>query len=540
MRVLITLPLIALLSMPLFGQGTASGELPTLLLTLMAIVAILILVLVVLVGNAMLHVRAKELGVSGASNYSVFPALSELFGNGLPSYIKDQPVIRLKKGHDIRLKGAAVPEIRETRAKAFAVQPPDFRGLSPIPKLMVEVGATVKAGEPIMFDKARPEVVFASPVSGELVELRRGAKRAVSHLVVLADKEQQYHAVNVPGEGASREELVSFLCGSGFWPFIMQRPYNVMADPAKTPRHIFISTFDTAPLAPDNNLIVGTDGDAFQRGLDVLARLTDGKVHLGLNAGSLEAPSPFFTEARGVEKHWFQGAHPAGCVGVQIHQINPIRPGDVLWTLGVQEVMMLGRLFRDGRLDTTRIIALTGAELSRTGYVRTHVGARIQDLLDEQPASDMPLRYISGDVLTGTASQPDDFLRAHDDQLTLVQEGKTHEMFGWLLPIRPRPSVSRTFPNFLMPNMEFTAETNTHGEERAFVVTGLYEDVLPMDIYPQHLLKAVLAGDFERMEGLGIYEVVEEDLALCEFVCPSKVNVQQILRDGLNMMQEQG
>lgn len=533
--------LCVLAASPLFGQSGPSGELPAVLLVLIAVVAVLILALVIVAGSSMLRVRAKDLGVADKANYGLFPSMGELFGSKVPAWASGHAVVRLKKGFDIRLKGSARREIRDAAVQTFAMQPPNFQGISPIPKVTIEVGAGIKAGEPLFFDKQCPDIQFVAPVSGELVEVRRGPKRAITELVLLADKNQQYHPFKAPdAAAASREELVKFLCASGFWPFIRQRPFNVLADTTKVPRDIFISTFDTAPLAPDNDAIVETDGDAFQRGLDVLARLTDGAVHLGLNAGALNPPSKVFTDASGVQKHWFQGPHPAGNVGVHIHHVNPILPGETVWTLGVQDVMLLGRLFRDGRFDATRIVALAGAELSDPHMVRTAIGANIGELTGGQTSGASEVRYISGDVLTGQAKAPADFLNAFDDQVTVVQEGRTHELFGWLLPLAPRPSVSRTFPNFLMPGMQFRAETNTHGEERAFVVTGLYENVTPMDIYPQHLLKAILANDFERMEGLGIYEVVEEDLALCEFVCPSKVHVQEILREGMRTMVEQG
>lgn len=541
MRALTLSTLLLTITLPLFGQSGTTTELPGILLTLMGVVALLILTLVVLVGNSMLHVRAREMGVADKSNYGVFPTMAELFGRKDPAYTGGEPVTRLRRGFDIRLKGQAGTDIREGEVNTYAVQPPNFVGMPPIPRVAIEVGASIKAGEPLCYDKNRPDMPIVSPVSGELVEIRRGPKRMITHLVILADKEQKYLTLSPPDPAkASRQELVAFLQSAGFWPFLRQRPFNTIPDPGQSPRDIFISTFDSAPLAPDNNLIVETDGEAFQAGLDVLGRLTDGQVHLGLNARSAQAPSRWFAEARGVVRHWFSGPHPAGNVGVQIHHVRPLKPGEIIWTLGVQDVMTLGRLFRDRRFDASRVVALTGAELTWTGYVRTRMGASVADLIRGLPAEGEDIRFISGDVLTGAAKEPADFLDAFDDQLTAVQEGRTHELFGWLLPLRPRPSISRTFPNFLMPGMRFRAETNTHGEERAFVVTGLYEDVTPMDIYPQHLLKAVLAGDFEKMEGLGIHEVVEEDLALCEFVCPSKVPVQEILRDGMRQMQEQG
>ncbi len=280
-------------------------------------------------------------------------------------------------------------------------------------------------------------------------------------------------------------------------------------------------------------------GEAFQAGLDVLNKLTHGKVYLGLNANGTAAPSSVFTDAKGVEKRWFHGQHPAGNVGIQIHHICPIHPKDEVWTLGVQEVITLGAIFSERRYNAERIVALTGAELKAPKYVRTYVGANLAQLLDGNVANDH-VRIISGDVLSGEKKAADSYLNFYDDQITVVEEGDYYDMFGWLLPGKSAPSASRSYPDFLFPGTTYKADTNTHGEKRAFVVTGQYEDVLPMDIYPQHLMKAILTNDYEKMEGLGICELVEEDVALCEFVCTSKQPLQQILRQGHEMMQEQG
>ena len=317
---------------------------------------------------------------------------------------------------------------------------------------------------------------------------------------------------------------------------IKQRPFGTIADPVDTPKGIFISTFDSAPLAPDQDFIVTGQGTAFQKGLDVLKRLTSGAVHLGLNARRDNAPSAVFTEAKGVEKHWFHGKHPAGNVGVQIHHISPIAGNDKVWTLGVQEVISIGRLFLDKKFDASRVIALTGAELESPAYVRTYLGANIGDLLGSTVKEGV--RFVSGDVLSGKQKRKEEFLDYGDDQVTTLREGNEYDMFGWLLPGGARPSTSKTFLSGLM-DISYVAETNTHGEKRAFVVTGQYEKVLPMDIYPQHLMKAILVNDFERMEGLGINELLEEDVALCEFACTSKQPLQQILRQGLEVMREQ-
>jgi len=375
-------------------------------------------------------------------------------------------------------------------------------------------------------------------VSGQFIELNRGAKRRITELVFLADKEQSYRTYDLPNLSTiSREDLVAFLANSGVWPMIRQRPYNVVPDIDATPKNIFVSTFDSAPLAPNTSLIVDGNEAAFQKGLDILSMLTDGSVHLGLDASDANI-SKAFTDATGVEKNWFQGAHPAGNVGVQIHHTAPINKGDTVWTAGVQEVIVIGRLFTEGRFNTERLVALTGAELKSAHYVKTYQGANLESFLEDNLEDDH-VRVVSGDVLTGTDVGTKGYLGFFDDQVTVLKEGDYYEMFGWLVPVAPRPSISNTFPHFIYPE-KMVADTNTHGEERAFVVTGQYEKVLPMDVFPQHLMKAILVNDFERIEGLGIYELVEEDVALCEFVCTSKQNVQSILRDGLDLMRDQG
>lgn len=512
-----------------------------LLYGLLAVAVLVFFFIVIQVSDNLLAIEAKQSGINQAgNNLALFPGLNDMFAPKLPSYTEGEDVKVLKRGHDILLQGEAQKAISaEASASTFAIQPPNFTGLSPIPKVEVEVGQTVKAGDILFYDKKNPEVKFASPVSGELIALNRGAKRAITELVILADKDQQYRTYPAFDlDKASREELVSYLLDSGAWPLIRQRPFNVVADHTDTPRDIFISTFDTAPLAPDNNFVVEGNGAAFQKGLDVLAKLTDGRVHLGLDARGQEAPSAVFTTAQNVEKHYFKGKHPAGNVGVQIHHVQPISPRDKVWTLGVQDVITIGKLFAEGRFDASRVVALTGAELKNPTYVKTFIGANISELVKDQLQSEH-VRFVSGDVLSGKKKSKEQFLNFFDDQLTVLEEGDYHELLGWLVPIDPRPTISNTFPNFLYPKLRFKADTNTHGEERAFVVTGQYERVLPMDIYPQHLMKAILINDIERMEGLGIHELEEEDIALCEFVCTSKQPLQKILRQGLELIREQ-
>lgn len=504
---------LALMGQAAYAQGAGGGNVLLSLLLALGLLALLVILMRVFEGSP-----AKE-------------------GKG-PSYVGNGKLVALTKGFNILLKGEAKKEVAHIQGSTFGLQPGQFLGMSPIPKLLVQEGDVVKAGDLLFFDKNRPEIKYAAPVSGEIIEIQRGEKRAIKAVVILADKaELHYRSFNVPDlSSASRESLVAFLLESGAWPLIRQRPYNTVANPQDTPRDIYISTFDTAPLAPDLNFVVEGKGSLFQKGLDVLAKLTPGKVHLGLDANGKNAPSPVFTGATGVEKVWFSGKHPAGNVGIQIHNTHPIGPKTVVWTLGVQDVLTLGTLFAKGIFDVSRLIAVVGADVDDPQYVRTFQGAKVSDLVKDNLEHDH-VRFISGDVLSGTKVGADDFLGYYDDQLTVVREGDNFDMFGWLVPEKTRPSVSRTYLNFLAPQRRYKIDTNMRGERRAFVVTGQYEDVLPMNIFPQHALKAVINGDYENMEGLGLKEMVEEDVALCEFACTSKQPLQKILREGLDLMQ---
>lgn len=535
------IPTLAFLFLANFVWGQSTSGNSGIWLTVLVVIAVLVVLLVLLqVADNLLLIEAKQTGASTTgANFSIFPSWSEVFRPKMPDHLKDQEVNVLRKGHDILLEGAPEGPIATPTITRYAVQPPNFIGISPIPKLLVEEGATVKAGDPLFFDKSNPDIKYVAPVSGEVLAIKRGAKRSIAAVEILADKDIQYRSLDkINLDTISREELVKFLMEAGGWTLIRQRPFNVIADANATPRDIFISTFDTAPLAPDLNVVVAGREAAFQRGLDLLTKLTSGKVHLGLDARKGHQPAPAFADALNVEKHWFHGKHPAGNVGVQIHHIAPISPNDIVWTLGVQEVITLGALVLNQRYEADRVVALTGAEFKQPGYVKTYIGANIGELVKDNLANDH-IRLVSGDVLSGSAKSTDDYLNVYDDQVTVLLEGDYHELFGWLLPLKPRPSVSNTFPNALFPSMHFKADTNMHGEPRAFVVTGQYEQVLPMDIYPQHLMKAILVNDFERMEGLGIHELVEEDVALCEFVCTSKQPLQNILRQGLENVREQ-
>jgi len=447
--------------------------------------------------------------------------------------------IKLKKGYDIKVLGTPEAKIAATHhPNTYAIKPTDFIGIAPIPKLLVEVGTHVKAGEPIFFNKKTPDVLYVSPVSGILSEIRRGPKRSIAEVVIKADAKVQFKSLGMMRiSSASRNDIIKHMLATGCWPFLRQRPFNVIADPTKTPKNIFISCFDTSPLGSDYNFSLKGLVAEFQAGLDVLAKLTDGKVYLGLDGNN--TPCDTFEKAKNVEKVSFKGMHPAGCVGVQIHHIAPISVGDIVWTINPNDVVALGRVFNMGKYDTQRVIATGGPCVKNPAYYRTYLGASIDGLFKNNLTQDH-VRFISGNILTGSKITKTGFINFYDYSVSVLEEGDEYEMFGWLMPSYARPSVSRTFTSFLTPKKQYNVNTNTHGESRAFAITGVYEKVTPMDILPMQLLKAVLARDFELMEGLGLYEVVEEDLALCEFVCPSKVDVQEILREGMTYVIEQG
>ncbi len=441
--------------------------------------------------------------------------------------------IKLKKGFDIKIVGSPKEEILSNfTSSTFSVKPTDFKGLSPIPKVVVTVGDEVKAGDTLFFDKKRPEIKYASPVSGEIVEVRRGDRRAIAEILILADGKQEYRDLgSINPSTASREDLVKFLLDNGCWPFFRQRPFNVIAEIDEIPKNIFVSGFDTSPLAPNLAFAIKESGNDLATGFEVLKKLTSGKVHYNTGPGQ-SAPS-----LSGVEVNSFSGPHPAGNVGIQIHHIDPINKGDIVWTLNVQDVVALGRAV-GGRFNTERLISVGGA-VKQSGYVRTYIGASIAGMLKDNLNGDN-VRVISGSALSGNGVGADGHVGYFQNAVSVLDEGNQYELFGWLFPSYARPSLSRSFSGFLRPNKEYKVNTNTNGEPRAFVNTGLYQRVLPMDLYPMQLLKSILYNDFDQMEGLGIYEVVEEDLAICEFVCPSKTRMQEILAEGMETIMEQG
>ena len=437
--------------------------------------------------------------------------------------------IKLCKGLDIKLVGKAEARLENApMAKSYAVSPLDYENITP--KLLVKVGDKVEAGSALFFDKNNPRILFTSPVSGVVSAINRGEKRKLLNIAIEPDATQVYKQLTVVDVAkAERSAIVEMLLESGLWTRIVERPYGIIANPDATPKAIFVSAFDSAPLAPDYNFILKEEKAAIEAGMAVLARLTEGKVHLSARKGD----EGFMAEVKGVEYHTFSGKHPVGNVGVQIHHIDRIAKGDIVWTVNIQDVAMIGRMVTTGKLDMSKTIAVAGSEVEKPCYKRVIAGAAIESIIGKVKDG---VRIISGDVLTGVATAKDGYLAANANMVTLIPEGDKYEFMGWAMPRFHRFSVSGSYFSWLFPKKSYNLDTNTNGEERPFVVTGLYEKYLPMDVYVSYLLKACLTKDLDKMENLGLYEVLPEDLALCEFVDPSKINMQQVLRDGINLM----
>tara|TARA_Y100001978_G_C23685275_1_gene431518 strand:+ start:300 stop:1652 length:1353 start_codon:yes stop_codon:yes gene_type:complete len=444
--------------------------------------------------------------------------------------------IRLKKGLNIHLHGEADKVYSSIpQSETFVVRPTDFHGMTP--KLTVKEGDRVNAGSVLFFDKYNKRVKFTSPISGEVVAINRGAKRRILEVVLNADAEVKYESFD-KGSAAdlSREQIIETLLSSGAWPFVRQKPFDVIANPEDIPKAIFISTFNTAPLAADNDFVLHGLEKEFQTGLDYVAKLTEGTVHLNIDGNT--NPSKVFTDAKGVQINKFSGQHPAGNVGVQIHHIDPINKGDIIWYLYPQDVIAITRLFTEGKYDASRIVALTGSQVAKPRYYRTIAGASISNMLEDN-LKEGDSRFISGDVLTGTQIAANGSLGFYDTQVSVIPEGNHQEFLGWLAPGLDKFSISKTFLSWLSPSKKYNLDTNYHGEERAYVITGNYEKVFPMDIFPMQLIKACMIEDIELMESLGIYEVSPEDFALCEFICTSKIEVQNIIREGLDLIKKE-
>ncbi|MDE6173644.1 MAG: Na(+)-translocating NADH-quinone reductase subunit A, partial [Bacteroides sp.] len=360
----------------------------------------------------------------------------------------------------------------------------------------------------------------------------RGARRKVLNIVVEAAAEQDYEEFGKKNVNAlDGESVKAALLEAGMFAFIRQRPYDVIADPTMFPKAIFVSAFDSNPLAPDFEFVLKGEETNFQTGLDALAKMA--KTYLSI---SVKQKTTALTQAKNVTVTAFDGPNPAGNVGVQINHISPVVKGETVWTIGAEAVIFIGRLFNTGRVDMTRKVAVTGSEVLRPAYCNLKVGALLTNVFSGNVTTDKSLRYISGNVLTGKKVSPNGYLGAFDSQLTVIPEGDNiHEMLGWIMPRFNQFSVNHSYFSWLMgKNKEYVLDARIKGGERHMIMSNEYDKVFPMDIYPEYLVKAIIAGDIDRMEALGIYEVAPEDFALCEFVCSSKVEVQRIVRAGLD------
>lgn len=445
--------------------------------------------------------------------------------------------IKIKRGLNLKLIGEAVKSVQDIPiADIFVIKPNDFIGLTP--KLLVKVGDNLLAGTPIFYNKNNEAIKICSPVSGEVVEILRGEKRVILEIKILADRQIKYAPFLKSNlNDLRREEVVEKILSCGAWPFIRQRPYGVIANPSESPKSIFISAFDSNPMAPDNDFIMSGKEVDFQTGLDALKKLTDGKIHLNVQLKPTAAS--VFSNAKNVQINKISGPHPAGNIGIQIHHIDPVNKGETVWYINPQDVLIIGKLFNEGIFDATRTIALTGSQVNNPKYYKTIVGCSIKNILADSGLKKKENRIISGNILSGHKIPTDGYLGFYDSQITVIPEGHEFEFMGWLVPGFNKFSMSRTFFSWLTPDKKYDLNTNMHGEERPFVMTGQYEKVFPMDIYPVHLLKSILIEDIDMMEKLGIYEVIEEDFALCEFVCTSKIKSQEIIRNGLDIVRRE-
>ncbi len=443
--------------------------------------------------------------------------------------------IRIKKGLDIKLVGEAEHVTTDiSTSGVYAIKPEDFHGI--IPKLIAKEGTEVKAGEALFYSKSDERILFPSPVSGKVTEIIRGAKRKILTMKILADGKQEYQDFGKQDVAKmSADEVKNHLFTAGCWPFIKQRPYDVIANPNQAPKAIFVSAYASAPLAADYNYVLAGKEKELQAALTAVSKLTEGKVHVSVGKGD---NSPF-NGLNDIQLHKVSGPHPSGNVSTQIVNIDPINKGEVVWVVAPEDLVVIGELLLTGKFNITRTIALTGSQFEKPSYVTALAGASISAVTAKNLQNNNT-RIISGNVLTGTQVAEDGFLGYYNNQVTAIPEGDDYEFFGWNKPIFNKISTSRAFTfSWLNSKKKYDLNTNTNGEHRAFVVTGSYEDVFPLDVYPLQFLKACMYKDLDEMENLGGYEVAPEDFALTEFICVSKQPHQKIVREGLDLMKQE-
>lgn len=441
--------------------------------------------------------------------------------------------IKIKKGLTINLIGEAEKVLSSApRSRTFALRPSDFHLITP--KMAVKEGMKLQVGDTIFYSKNDEAIKFVSPVSGTLVEIKRGARRVITELVIEADPQDTYKDFGVLNpEVASAESIKERLLESGCWPFIIQRPYAIVAGTVEVPRDIFISAFSSAPLANDCNFSLQGKEKEIQAAVTALSKLTNGQVHVGVAKDS----ESLFSGLKNISLHKVSGPHPSGNVGTQINKIGPVNKNEVIWTVAPQDLVIIGELLLTGKFNPERIVALAGSEVTTPKYYKTRIGAEVSTFVYDSGLNGENVRVISGDVLTGAKISPKGHLGYYSNTVTVIPEGDDYEFFGWNKPVFDKISTSRALTfSWLTPNKKFDLNTNTNGEHRAFVMTGSYEEVFPLDMFPLQMLKACMVQDLDEMEALGMYEVAPEDFALTEFVCVSKQPHQQIIRNGLDLM----
>ena len=442
--------------------------------------------------------------------------------------------IVLKKGLNIPISGES--ELRVSKAIApsvVALRPTDFKGF--LPRLLVREGDSVLCGSPVMADKKNPDILLCSPVSGTVKSLVRGEKRKLLAVLIEADCEQKSVDFGVKNvDSMTAEEVKETLCQSGLWPFIVQRPYGIIANPNISPRDIYVSAFSTSPLAADYNFCFASELKAIQAAVNALSKLTEGAVHIGVNSKDSE-----FARINGAQIDVYKAdKHPAGNVGVQVAAVRPILKGETVWTVSLVGLVAIGKLLLSGKLDLRRKVAVCGPMAIETAYVETLPGMPMTDLAPFYGSNAAETRFVSGDVLSGSNEGECGALGFFDNQIPMLREGTEKELLGWARPLRYKQfSTDHCYFSWLTPWRKYDMDTNLHGGPRAFLMNdGYYSKVLPMDIFPVYLAKACLAGDIDKMEQFGIYEVLPEDLAVCEFIDPSKNNIQDMIEKGIDLM----
>ena len=442
-------------------------------------------------------------------------------------------IINIRKGLDVRLKGVAKKQIKEElKSKIYSIKPIDFESFTP--KLVLKPDNPVKRGETVFINKYNPEVCFVSPVSGKITEVVRGEKRKILEILIEADDKDDVQKFETGNFFSSdKNKQIEILLKAGIWTFFKQRPYGIIANQNDTPRDIFISFIDSAPLAADLDFVLKEKKEDINTALKFISGLTEGDVYLNFRPNS--ETENLIDDKNNYKINYFKGPHPSGLVGVQINKLKPINKDDIVWTVNAVDLPVIGHFIKTGEYLPERIFALTGSEINDPAYYKCISGCNLSDLIKNNADNDN-VRIISGNVLTGKNISASPYLGFYDSSVTVIPEGNKYELLGWAMPGWNKLSHSKTFMSMLFPRKKFTPDTNYNGGHRALVMTGQYEKVFPMNIYPQHLIKAVLTEDIDKMEQLGIYEVIEEDLALCEFVCTSKTEIQEIIRQGIDIM----